>query len=361
MRQRLEWNYENVAREAWLAVGTRPGRSGLVWTTLLILLGAIFGLEAQATASALTQADRLEAAGRYVYRVRPAGPMSEPLLPRYSCDALVRFDQITAAGGLIDLGSVDLATAPRTPLRAFEASGSFAAILDESLNTVPPTQALIARGAAGMTGYVKGDLTLADGWQISSRMFNPGQRHPSSDLMVLFPTSAPFVQECWFMVRPGTGQATARSVALLLETDAGLPVVGSILQESPTSVDPLTSYSERPSRFAWLMGGIIGGLLLALVTLRDREQIALARVLGASYLQSVAMGLVQLLVLNLWALISSVLGTTLIAGIQVGSIPFRHGLIAASAAAMSASGIGIATRCVVARESASRLLRRRGE
>ncbi len=351
------WAAENVAREAWLSVVTRPVRALVAGAVVAILLGTVFGMEVRATNDALADSAKLDAAGRYVFRARPTQVESEPVLDRGVCDRLVRLDQIDRAGGLTDLGSVDFRSAPKTPLRVFEATGTFANILDESRGEIPQSGALISAGAARVLGFASETVELSDGRRIDAQLFAPGQRHPSSQLMVLLPTSADKVQECWFSVRPGSSDATVGAVRLLLTTDAGPPTIGAIQEPSATSVDPLRNFEQRPTRLLWIFTGAVGGLLLAALTVRDREQIALSRVLGATYLQTVGIGLVQIVLLVLWVFVAIVVGGALLFDIDVRSHAFRNGMFSAAAAGAMISLIGVVARYGTARESVSRRLR----
>jgi len=350
------WSTENVCREAWLALATRPLRTLLTVVVVAILLGTVFGVEARATNDALAESRRLDAAGQHVFRARPTQAVSEPVLNRATCDGLVRLSQIELAGGLTDLGSMDFPSAPETPLRVFEATGSFAAIVDESLKG-PSSAALISTRAVRILGAASTTIELPGGRTVAFKPFDPKGRHPSSELMILLPTSEDLVQECWFLARPGSSATTANAVSLLLTTDAGPAAVGAILEPSATSVDPLRNYRDRSTRLLWVLSGLVGGLLLASLTIRDREQIALSRVLGATYLQAVGIGVVQLVLLVLWTLPAAVVGAGLLMAIEVNSDGFGSGLVSAAAAAATMSSIGVTTRYVVARESVSQRLR----
>jgi|GEM_PF-4589550 len=88
----------------------------------------------------------------------------------------------------------------------------------------------------------------------------------------------------------------------------------------------------------------------------DRERTAIARVLGATYLQAVGVVLAQTVFLVAWVAITTVAVTALVFADSIGP-GFRTGLIAAGASAAVMSSIGVLARYLVARELLSRRIR----
>jgi hypothetical protein len=292
-----------LAAEAWRAVVIVAVVVGLVSIVTVVELGQI--QDAVDTDTALSNA------GRYVF-VAFADGDSAPIDPR-RCLAIDQNPAVKATGGFTETGRVRIEKAPGELLRLRSTIGRTVAMLSPD-STVAPGDIYVAQPAAQRIGLRTGttvvlgdemgpaEMSVVD---MSARIPDPGPWLWSADGPVLP------LDECWVEVNPSTATGASDWISAWLSQGAGTIGAVPFLGEDRFRLDPQEAFHTRPTKFAWLVGGVAIGLLLTLVLWFRRSEIALYRTVGSSagqtalllgtpYVILVAMGAVGGVLLGLY-------------------------------------------------------------
>lgn len=299
------WSLVDVASEASSNLAARKWRSGL----LLIPLMLIFAFQAHLESVTLNNAinDELENLrdGSRVLVVGSRTPNAEPLLYGPRCDRLGSLPHARAAAGLTIATSLEVTSAPGTPLLHVRGTAAAPEVLDPTLSPFAPGYHYISWDAAEAQGVVvPGTINAARPGTAETTNgpvagFDPAHRLSAGAISLLTVEPLTTVSECWLELQPGAEREAAANVALAaLNTETTTFAVRSVLEVDPS---PAEVYQSRVTRQLWMLVAGFVSLLGSLVALADRRESALYRTLGAGRLGAVAIGGLESLIVNWWA------------------------------------------------------------
>lgn len=277
-----------------------------------VLLGGLAFIEMSATTTAIEHTRELRTAGSHVYSVRSVDPQTRLALDAAACHSLLTLPQVIAAGGVIDDGYTSLDAAPGTPLRHIAVTGSAIRVFDPDAPPALPGGGWLAASAGHQIGVPDGAVVTLDDAPTHLAWANPDRRHPNGASLLVAPSASPRVDECWFEVHPGA-DSHAVEVAATLHPDA-VAVIAPLLPRSEFTIDPLTTFSQRPSRWLWAAVGAALGLGIVAVHWFTRSETALYRLLGLRRSNLVAMHTVTAGVITATAALTGVVAAALLIG-----------------------------------------------
>lgn len=263
--------------------------AGLSWyASLTMLAAAAFGTlafaEGRAAAQALEAADRVARAGRDVVVVSSSDPTATAVVDSAKCQSISEWPSVNAVGGLLELGTAELATDPGTPFRLYGGVGRYATLLDPS--ELHSGDIKMSQVLAAQLGVRSGDTIDIAGISGVVDLFDPGERHALAALMVVVPTTAERIDECWIEFEPAAREYSSELANFAFLPDVSLSAVSALATDELRET-PLEQFQRRSTARWWPVLGLLAAMPMLASVWFARSSVALYRTLGSGRLFAV--------------------------------------------------------------------------
>jgi len=317
----VNWRVTDLIAEAWSNLRAAPGRSFLLIGLTAALMGGLSFVEANTT-SELIDFNRLYVAsgGNAVVVYSDSG------LSASTCSTAGSLPGVLGAGAISQLAPVETDMAPGT---LFNTAAGTVGLWD-----VIATDQTTRTGSDG-SGWVIGDaaateLGLTPGMMLGiagdpktvDNVMDTELRDPQASRWIMAPMAPTGAAvQCWIEFDAGisTGR-TETATAIFAGVDDA--VATPLVRLDEFSRDPLAELASRPTRFGWVLAGMVIALTVWVMAWFRRSDIGLYRALGTRTSGLTIIGSIE-------ALIPLIVGATL------GTL---WGVAAASAVTGSATG-----------------------
>ena len=328
------WSVRGLLVDAIRNVTGGRVRSVLLAVFTAGAIGALVFIELSTTDELLTFQEGLTDSGGNVFIAT-----SEQGLASEQCGALTSMEGVIGTAGIQAGPALETTIAPGTLFGTAEVTiGALG--LFSSGPSVPAADVtdgwVIGQAAASELGISQGMWLGIDGStpRRVGAVIDTGARNPRIGrwLMAVRPPVGS-ITECWVEFAAGVTTGRQETVSAVFSGTTDVVVVPWIRLDE-FSRDPIAEFAGRPQSSAWIVAGLLIGMMAWLVTWFRRSQIGLYRAVGTGPSALMILGAVEL-------------GIPIVSGALIGSLWATAIWTAATAGHPSADQIAVATRTAV--------------
>jgi hypothetical protein len=111
-------------------------------------------------------------------------------------------------------------------------------------------------------------------------LFDPAERHPLADLLVVVPTTAERIDECWIEFEPAARDRSSELASVAFLPDASLSAVSALAADELRET-PLEQFRRRSTARWWPILGLLAATPMLASVWFARSSVALYRTLGS--------------------------------------------------------------------------------
>lgn len=276
------WRLRDLANEAIRNTTSARFRTGLLALLTAGVIGALVFVELSTTGELLEfQRGFAESGGNVFIAASEEGLVAE------RCAAIASMTGVAGSVGVAPGPLVETSDAPGT---LFNTGTMTAGALDvftaESIASTADVSErwVVGSVAAAELGIEKGMWLGINGGEPLrvGAVLDTEQRNPRIDRWIMAiqaPTGR--VAECWVEYLPGVTSGRSEALSALFGNSADT-VVAPRIRLGEFSRNPVVEFEQRPQATAWLVAGLLIGMIGWLVTWFRRTQIGLYRAVGTS-------------------------------------------------------------------------------
>lgn len=285
----MAWRAGRLVGETLANLKAERLRGASLVAFVMLMVGLPVFIETSEAEAAIRATNELDAAGRHVFHAIATGEGEQ--IPAERCDELEANPAVKYSGGFREGEQLDFLSGPGEAMNIRYFTGNLHRILDPTVRR-DDRQLYLSSAAAKRFGVVDGsqDFVSIRGQEtepaipVAVGVLDSEQRLPDPGPWVWVPViTSGTTNECWVEFDAGVDDVAASEyMKSWLRTNGADIIVQPHLTEDRFRNDPLASFTQSPTRWAWVASGLLSGIVLAAVMWFRRSDFALYRSTGLS-------------------------------------------------------------------------------